>query len=115
MPRLAVAGEVVGVAQVDDDLRAEWLSGAGAVAGLVEQLGRVGVRVIVEELVEQRERVSVGLAGLEALRRSRDREPDGLPAAETDVQVDLVGLVERDVFDQEPGDPFAFALRRCGV
>ena len=36
-------------------------------------------------------------------------------AAEADVDVDLVGLVEGDVLDQQPCDPFAFPLRGCWV
>jgi len=45
---LAVAGDVVGVAEVDHYLGGERLSGAGAVAGLVEQVGGLGVGVSVE-------------------------------------------------------------------
>ena len=36
-------------------------------------------------------------------------------SAEADVQVHLVGLVDRDVLDQQPGDPFALARRSCWV
>jgi len=45
---LAVAGDVVGVAEVDHYLGGERLSVAGAVAGLVEQVGGLGVGVSVE-------------------------------------------------------------------
>jgi hypothetical protein len=70
--------------------------------------------VIVEESVEHREGVRVGLAGLPGVERDRDREAGGLPAAEADVQVDLVGFVERDVLDQQAGDALAFS-RGCGL
>lgn len=39
-----------------------------------------------------------------------DGEAGGLSAAEADVDMDLVGLVEGDVFEQQAGDPFAFSL-----
>ena len=32
-----------------------------------------------------------------------------LSTAEAHVQMDLAGLVDGDVFDEQPGDPFAFA------
>jgi hypothetical protein len=80
------------------------------VAGLVEQLGDLGVGVGVQELVEQGEGVGVGLAGLPGRWWDRDREPGGLPAAEADVQVDLVGLGEGDVVDEQPCDAFALSL-----
>ena len=83
-------------------------------AGLVEQFGRLGVGVVVEELIEHGERVWVGLPCFEALGRAWDREAGGLPAAEADVQVDLVGFVERDVLDQQAGDALAFS-RGCGL
>jgi hypothetical protein len=70
------------------------------VAGLVEQFGRLGVGVVVEELIEHGERVWVGLPCFEALGRAWDREAGGLPAAEADVHVEQVGLVQCHVFDQ---------------
>lgn len=79
-------------------------------AGLVEQLGGLGVGVGVQELVEQGEGLGVGLAGLPGRWRDRDRQAGALPAAEADVQVDLVGLGEGDVVDEQPGDAFAFPL-----
>ena len=106
---VVVAGEVVGAADVQDDVGGEGLAGAGVPAAGVELLGGLGVGVSVEQAVEQLEGVGVGLAGLPGVERDRDRQAGGLPAAEADVQVDLVGLVQGDVGDQQPRDPFAFA------
>ena len=79
-------------------------------AGGVELRGGFGVGVIVEEAVEQVEGVGIGLPRLPGVERDWDREARCLAAAEADVQMDLVGLVQRDVLDQQPGD--AFALTR---
>jgi hypothetical protein len=54
----------VGAADVHDDLAGEGLAHAGAMTGLVELGGGVGVGVGVEQLVEQRERGGRRLAGL---------------------------------------------------
>jgi hypothetical protein len=67
--------------------------------------------VIVEEAADQREGVGVGLARLPGVQRDRGGEAVGLAAAEADVQVDAVGLVEGDVCDQQPGDALALARR----
>src|SRR3954470_5672172 len=94
---VGVAGDGVGVADVVDDAAGERLAGAGAVPGGVEGFGGVGVGVVVEQLVEQRERVGVRLARLPGLGRDREREAGDLAAAEADVGVDvIVGAVERD-------------------
>ena len=93
----------------------ERLVHAGASAGGVELLGGLGVGVIVEELVEHLEGVGVGLAGLPGVERDRDREAGRLAAAEADVEVDLVALVQGDVLDQQSGDPFAFTGGCRGV
>ena len=45
----------------------------------------------------------------------RDDEAVGLPAAEADVQVDAVGLVQGDVVDQEADHAFAVALGVFGL
>ena len=103
-----MAGELVGAAEVDDDRAGERLGHAGAPAGGVELGGGLGVGVIVKELVEQLEGVGVGLAGLPGVERDRDGEAGCLPAAEADVEVDLVGLVDGDVLDQQSSDPFPF-------
>ena len=97
-------------AEVEHDPAGERFSFAGAVAGGVEGFGRAGVGVLVEQSVQRGEGVGVGLADLSAGGRDIDGEAGGLPAAEANVDVDLVGLVERDVFDQQAGDPFAFSL-----
>jgi hypothetical protein len=68
----------------------------------------------VEEPVEGGEGVGVGLADLPGLRQDRDGETGGLSAAEPDVQVDTVGLVQGDVVDEADG-AFAVPLRRVGV
>jgi hypothetical protein len=60
--------------------------------GGVEGVGDFGVGVIVEEPVEQGEGVGVGLAGFPAGRRDGGDEAGGLPAAEANVEVDVVGL-----------------------
>ncbi len=83
--------------------------------GGVEAVGCFAVGVIVEETVEQGERVGVGLAGLCRGRGDRDGEAGGLPAAEADVEMDLFGLDDRDVFDEEAGHAFSFALWCRGV
>jgi hypothetical protein len=85
------------------------------VPGGVERFGGLGVGVVVEEPVEGGEGVGVGLAGLPACRGDRDGEAGGLPAAEADVEVDGVGLVEGDVVDDEPDHAFAFPLGGGGV
>ena len=110
-----VAGELVGVADLQDDVGGERLVGARAAAGGVELFGGLAVGVIVEQSVEHREGVGVGLSCFPGAERDRDREAGGLPAAEADVQVELIGLVERDVLDQQAGDPFAFAGGCGGV
>ena len=76
----------------------------------LRQHGRVGV----EEPVEGGEGVGVGLADLPGLRQDRDGETGGLSAAEPDVQVDTVGLVQGDVVDEADG-ACAVPLRRVGV
>ena len=81
----------------------------------VERRGDLGVGVLVEQAVQQRERVGVGLSQVPRAGWDRDGEAGGLPAAEANVDVDLVGLVERDVFDQQADDAFAFALRSARV
>ena len=52
----------------------EGLLHAGAAAGGVELLGGLGVGVIVEQAVEHREGVGVGLSCLPGVERDRDRE-----------------------------------------
>jgi hypothetical protein len=106
---LLVAGELVGVADLKDDVPGERLVGAGPATGGVELCGGFAVGVVVEESVEHREGVGVGLAGFPGVERDRDREAGRLSAAEADVEVELVGLVERDVLDQQPDDALAFA------
>ena len=66
----------------------------------VELGGDFGIGVVVEQPVELRERVGVGLAQVPRAGWDRDREAGGLAAAEADVEVDLVGSVEGDVVDQ---------------
>ena len=83
---------------------------AGAVAGGVEGVGGLGVGVIVEEPVEQGEYIGVGLAGGPGGGRDGDGQAGGLPAAEADVEVDLVGLGQGDVVDEQPGHALALAL-----
>ena len=78
-------------------------------------LGDVGVGVFVEELIEQVEGVGCGLAELPCLGRDGCGEAGGLPAAEPDVQVDVVVLDEGDVVEEQAGDAFAFALGRVRV
>ena len=84
---------------------------AGAVTGGVECVGGLGVGVGVEEPVELGDGVGAGLAGLPGCGRDRDGEAVGLSAAEADVQVDAVGLVQGDVVDEQADHAFAFALR----
>ena len=93
----------------------ERLAVAGAVSGRVELLGGLGVGVLVEQPVEQSDGVGVGLAGLPRGGWDRHVQAGGGAAAEADVQVDLVGLGEGDVFDDQPGHAFAFPVRGGGV
>ena len=97
---VGVAWEVGVSPDAEDDPGGERLAGAGCAAGGVELGGCLGVGVIVEELVEQRDRVGVGLSLLPGVQRDRDCQAGGLPGAEADVKVDLVGLVDGDVLDQ---------------
>ena len=57
------------------------------------------------------EGVSVGLAGLPCGGRDGDGQAGGLSASEANVEVDLVGLVDGDVVDEQAGHAFAFPLR----
>lgn len=82
------------------DQAGEGFALAGTVTGAVERVGDLGVGVLVEEPVEQREGFGVGLAGLPRGRRDRDGEAGGLAASEPDVEMDLFGLGERDVVEQ---------------
>ena len=56
----------------------------------VEQFGGLGVGVVIEETVEHGEGGGVGLPGVPARQRERDRECGGGPAAEADIEQDLV-------------------------
>ncbi len=112
---VTVAGELVGAAEFEHDPAGEGLAFTGAVAGLVEQGGGLGVGMAVQEPVEQGEGVGVGLAGLPRLGWDRDRQAGGGTAAEADVQVDLVGLDQGDVVEQQPGDALAFLLGGGGI
>ena len=83
--------------------------------GGVEPVGGFGVGVLVEQPVEHGEGVGVRLPGLPGVGRGRDGQGVGLSAAEADVGVDVVGLGERDVVDEQPDDPFTFPLRGGAV
>jgi hypothetical protein len=103
------------LSDVDDDATAEGLVHAGAPPSLVEALGGPGVGVIVEQPVNLGESVGRCLAGLLGVQRLRDRQGRGLAAAEASVELDLVGLGERDVLDQRAHDPFPLACWGRGV
>ena len=107
-----VAGQLVATARFEHDASGERLALAEAVTGGVERLGGLGVGAGGEEPVERGQGVGVGLADLPRIRRDRDGETGGLSAAEPDVQVDAVGLVQGDVVDEEADHAFAV---RCGV
>jgi hypothetical protein len=68
---VVVAGEVVLASELAHDDRVEPLAGAGATAGGVEPGGCLAVRVVVKELLEQRDRGRVGLALLPGVQRHR--------------------------------------------
>jgi hypothetical protein len=104
-----VAWEVGVSPDAEHDRGGERLADAGGAAGGVQLLGFFGVGVFVEELVEQRDRVGVGLSLLPGGERDRDRQAGCLPAAEADVEVDLDGLGDRDVLDLQAGGLFALA------
>ena len=102
-------------ADVHDDAGGERLVLAGAVTGDVERFGGLGVGVGVEEPMELGDGVGAGLAGLPGCGRDRDGEAVGLAAAEADVQVDAIGLVQGDVVDKQADHAFAVALLGIGV
>jgi hypothetical protein len=112
---VGVAWEVAASPEPEHDPGGERLVHAGPAASGVELLGDLGVGVVVEELADQREGVGVGLAFLPGVERDRDRQAGRLPAAEADVEMDAVGPVQSDVFDQQPGDPLALARRGGGI
>jgi len=97
-------------ADVYDDAGGERFVLAGAVTGEVERVGGFGVGVGVEEPVERGNGVRAGLTGLPGGGRDRDDNAVGLPATQAHVQVDVVGLVQGDVVDQEADHAFAVAL-----
>src|SRR6202011_2944305 len=97
-------------ADVHDDAGGERFVLAGAVTGEVERVGGLGVGVGVQEPIELGDGVGAGLAGLPGCGWDRDDEAVGLSAAEADVDVDAVGLVQGDVVDQYAGHAFAVAL-----
>ena len=107
---LGVAREMVLAADVHDDAGGERFVLAGAVTGDVERVGGLGVGVGVEEPVELGDGVGAGLAGLPGCGWDRDGEAVGLSAAEADVQVDAVGLVQGDVVDEQADHAFAVPL-----
>jgi hypothetical protein len=100
---------------VQHDGRGKYLTGPRAVAGAVERLGGLGVGVGVEKAIEGTKCVGVGLTGLPAAERDGNLEAGGRSTAEADVEVDLVVLENGDVFDEQSGDPFAFAHGSGGV
>jgi hypothetical protein len=112
---VGVAGQMVLVADVNDDAGGERLVLAGAVSGGVERFGRLGVGVGVQEPVECRDGVGAGLAGLPRCRWYRDGEAAGLSAAQTHVPVDAIGLVQGDVVDKQTNHAFAVPLRGVRV
>ena len=110
-----MAGQLVAAACFEHDAGGEGFAFSGAVTGGVEGFGGLGVGAGVEEPVERGEGVGVGLAELPGLGRDRDDEAVGLSAAEPDVDVDAVGLVQGDVVDEEADHAFAFPLRSIRV
>src|SRR6266568_9521073 len=108
---VGVAGQVVALAQVEHDPAGEGFAFAGAVPGGVERGGGLGGGVVIQEPVEQGEGLRFGLAELPGGRRDGDVEAGDLAAAESDVQVDAVGLGHGDVVDEQPGHALALALR----
>ena len=82
---------------------------------MVEGVGDLRVGVGVEELVEAGEGVGVGLAGLPAGGWDGTGDAGGLAAFEADVEVDDVGSVDGDVFDEEADHALAFPLRGGGI
>jgi hypothetical protein len=81
----------------------------------IEGLGHFVVGVILEEPVELGEYFGVGLSGLVAGERDGHDEAGGLATAEADVEMDLVGLGDGDVLDEQASDAFAFPGGGGGV
>ena len=106
-----MAGQLVAAARFEHDACGEQLALAGAVTAGVEHVGGLGVGVGVQEPIECGEGVGAGLTDLPGLGRDRNGEAGGLPAAEPDMDVDAVGLVQGDVVDQEADYAFTVPLR----
>ena len=86
--------------------------------GVVEGVGGVGVGVVIEEPVEQCERVGVGLAGLPGLEWDRGGEAGGLAAFEPDVNLGGAfrrHLDEGDILDDVGKQSLAFAAGRIRI
>jgi hypothetical protein len=97
---------------VQHDASGEGLALAGAALGPVQRVGDLGVGVVIEEPVEGRQGVGLGLAGLPGHRRDGDYGAVGLSSAETDVEVDPAVLDQGDIVEEQPG--YALAFPRWG-
>ena len=81
---------------------------AGAVVGPVQLGGCLGVGVLVEEPVDVRQGLGLGLARLPGRRRDGDRDAGGLSAAEAGVEPDLAVLDQGDIVEEQSGDALVF-------
>jgi hypothetical protein len=81
----------------------------------VEGVRDLSVGVVIEELIEKAEGIGVRLSGLPGSGRDRGGEAGGLPAFEAHVEMDDVGPVDGDIFDEETDHALALSLRGSGV
>ena len=83
---------------------------------LVEQLGHLGVGMGVEQLVAAGNGLGWGPPELRRAERERSFETGRLPTPEAHVDMDGIGLVDGDVFDEQADHALALSLwsRRIG-
>jgi hypothetical protein len=99
-----------------DDESVEGTALAAGEAAVVEDVGDLGVGVVVEQVVDGGHDLGCGLAQQPGWFERRQGQGVVLAAAQPGVAGDGVGgLGHGDVGDEQAGHAFAFALRRVGV
>ena len=82
---------------------------------LVEQYSDLTVGVLVEEFIDGRHDLRLGLAKLPGSTWERELERPRGTATKADVRGELVAAQQSNVFDDQPHEPFAFACGRAWV